>query len=113
MSDILLVHLGDNGAVIPIQLHQATDADPDGVFDLTGYTAAFKIVSLSGRTIVEETSDGIDITDAEDGRVEIQLEADMGLQACKYPLYVKVYRNDRVLTAPVLKQDFIIDVQAD
>ena len=115
MVDVLDIHIGDSGAVIPIQLHQATDEDPDAVFVLTeSHTVKFAVFNKSGRVVIAETEEGVVVTDGDEGQLTVQIDADALTCGTDYAAYVRIYdEDDKRLTAPVVKHDFILRVNAD
>jgi hypothetical protein len=84
------------------KLIQATLSDEDGTIDLTNVTLTWRFWDDDTVVIEKTTTDGIDVTDAVNGKIEMELDntdTDISGGKYKFELLLEDVENNRYLPA--------------
>lgn len=106
-------HVGDTLTVMPLQLMQD---DMNGVaqaVDLTGRDVSFRMLNKQNVEVVPDSTSRVTVTDAANGELQVDFEAQDVAEAGVFYGYIKVVDTGESDTFPVLRRDLSIDISAD
>ena len=104
------ITVGDTLTPLGAQLKQKSTSGTYQAVDLTGLIVKFSMVAEDGTSVVDETTTGVTIEDADDGKVSYDFQAADVTTAGTYYGWFHVYSGSERDTYPVDGRKFRIEI---